>query len=165
MGMDARISRREAVAMGLLGAAGAVLGLAGCDAGGGAEESKPREAVFGDGFLPLGSVVALDDGSEPPVARLIVARRPVCLDDDHVYDYAGIVWPIGFLSDVAGAPLENEIHLFDGSAVREVVHLGYSGPLEGEAASALEASRATGETALEALLPLAMEMGVIEAAS
>ncbi len=162
----AGITRREALGLGAASAIGAALALSGCSAGTGEQSPEQGESYVdfdleGE-MLPLGSVVVLDDGCDSEVDRLVVARRPVCLQEDHVYDYAGIVWPIGFISDVSGAPLENEVHLFDSAAVKGVRFLGYAGPLENTAASELKDARAAGESALEALLPLAAEMGVIE---
>lgn len=161
--MHDTMTRRQAIGLGAAGALGAALALAGCSP----RSDEPQEDGFVDfdvleDILPLGSVVVLDDGTNPEVARLVIARQPVYLQDDHVYDYAGIVWPIGLLSDVAGAPLENEIHLFDAEAIKGVRFVGYSGPLETTAAAELAAASEADQTALEALLPLAMEMGVIE---
>ena len=163
--MHDTMTRRQAIGIGAAGALGAMLALAGCSAGEDAyQDEEYVDFNFADDILPLGSVVVLDDGTDPEVARLIIARRPVYLQDDHVYDYAGIVWPIGLISDVAGAPLENEIHLFDAEAIKGVKFIGYAAPLETTAAAELAAAGEADETALEALLPLAMEMGVIESA-
>lgn len=163
--MHDTMTRRQAIGIGAAGALGAMLTLAGCSAGEGAHQDEGYvDFDFVDDILPLGSVVVLDDGTDPEVARLIIARRPVYLQDDHIYDYAGIVWPIGLMSDVAGAPLENEIHLFDSEAIKGVKFVGYAAPLENTAAAELAAANESDETALEALLPLAMEMGVIESA-
>lgn len=161
--MHDTITRRQAIGFGAAGALSAALALASCSTG---EDAHLDEGYVEfdatEDILPLGSVVVLDDGTDPEVARLVIARRPVYLQDDHVYDYAGIVWPIGLISDVAGSPLENEIHLFDAEAIKGVKFVGYAGPLETTAASELAAASEADETALEALLPLAMEMGVIE---
>ena len=161
--MHDTMTRRQAVGLGAAGALGAALALAGCSSGEGTRLDEGYvEFDATEDILPLGSVVVLDDGTDPEVARLIIARSPVYLQDDHVYDYAGIVWPIGIISDVAGAPLENEIHLFDAEAIKGVKFVGYAGPLETTAAAELAAASEAGATALEALLPLAVEMGVIE---
>lgn len=165
MNIEETITRRQAIGAGAATALGAALALAGCSAQDSAvpssagDDSSDHEGAF----LPLGSVVTLDDGLDPEVERIIIARRPVYLQADEVYDYAAVVHPIGFISDVASAPLENEVHLFDASAIREVRHVGYAGALEGEADKRLADARAQGTSALEALLPLAMQMGVIEA--
>ena len=161
--MHDTMTRRQAIGIGAAGALGAMLALAGCNAEVDAQQEEGYvDFDFADDILPLGSVVVLDDGTNPEVARLIIARRPVYLQDDHVYDYAGIVWPVGIISDEAGAPLENEIHLFDAEAIKGVKFVGYTGPLETTAVSELAAASEADETVLEALLPLAVEMGVIE---
>ncbi len=143
--MHDTMTRRQAIGIGAAGALGAMLALAGCSAGEDAHQDEGYlDFNFADDILPLGSVVVLDD---------------------HIYDYAGIVWPIGLISDVASAPLENEIHLFDAEAIKGVKFIGYAAPLEATAAAELAAAGESDETALEALLPLAMEMGVIETTS
>lgn len=158
------LTRRQVIAAGAgatLAAALACTGCAGKEEGaeGPAQEAFDLEADY----LPLGSVVTLDDGCDPAVERIVIARRPVYLGSDEVYDYAAVVWPIGFISDVGGSPLENEVHLFNSDAISEIRHVGYDGPLEQEATKRLKESEGSEGSALEALLPMAMQMGVIEA--
>lgn len=158
------LTRRQVLAAGAgatLAAALACTGCAGKDGGG----EEPTQSAFDleSDYLPLGSVVTLDDGCDPAIERIIIARRPVYLASEEVYDYAAVVWPIGFISDVGGSPLENEVHLFNSDAISEIRHVGYSGSLEQEASRSLKESEGSEGSALEALLPMAMQMGVIEA--
>lgn len=154
------ISRRRALALGVAGAAGMALGLCGCGAG--EEDTGFVEFDLKEGVLPLGSVVILDDGTEPEVSRLIIARQPVCLQEDHVYEYAGVVWPLGIISDISGSPFSNEVHLFDSEAIKGVRFVGMQDDAEAEAAARLADSSSRGGNSLDALLPLALEMGVVE---
>lgn len=156
------ITRRGALALGAMAAAGAAFTLAGCSS-----DAQPGGEGFVDydlegKVLPLGSVVVLDDGREPEIERLIIARRPVYIQDEHIYDYAGVVWPIGIISDISSEPFPNEIHLFDAGAIKGVRFVGYQGALESEAAARLQESASQDDSSLESLLPLAMEMGVVE---
>lgn len=136
------------------------LGLCGC--GTGEEDTGFVEFDLKEGVLPLGSVVILDDGTEPEVSRLIIARQPVCLQEDHVYEYAGVVWPLGIISDISGSPFPNEVHLFDSEAIKGVRFVGMQDDAEAEAAARLADSSSRGGNSLDALLPLALEMGVVE---
>lgn len=156
------ITRRDALALGAVAAAGAALALTGCSTGSSTDDTGFVEFDLESEVLPLGSVVVLDDAREPEIARLIIARRPVYIQDEHVYDYAGVVWPIGIISDISGEPFPNEIHLFDAKAIKGVRFIGYEGALESEAAARLKDSAVQDESSLESLLPLAMEMGVVE---
>lgn len=156
------ITRRDALALGAMAAAGAAIALTGCSTDSLTDDEGFVEFDLEGEILPLGSVVVLDDGREPEVARLIIARRPVYVQDEHVYDYAGVVWPIGIISDISSEPFPNEIHLFDAKAIKGVRFIGYQGSLESEAATRLKDSATQDESSLESLLPLAMEMGVVE---
>ena len=155
-------TRRNALSLGAVAAASAAFALTGCSTEAPTNDAGFVEFDLESGVLPLGSVVVLDDGCEPEIARLIIARRPVYIQDEHVYDYAGVVWPIGIISDIAGEPFPNEIHLFDAKAIKGVRFVGYEGALEADAAARLKDSAAQDESSLESLLPLAMEMGVVE---
>ena len=158
------LTRRQVLAAGAGATLAAALACAGC-AGKGRGAEEPTQGAFDleSASLPLGSVVTLDDGCDPAVERIVIARRPVYLGSEEVYDYAAVVWPIGFISDVGGSPLENEVHLFNSDAISEIRHVGYSGSLEQEASRRLKESEGSEGSALEALLPMAMQMGVIEA--
>lgn len=156
------ITRRDALALGAIAAAGAAMALSGCSGDSSLDDEGYVEFDLENDVLPLGSVVVLDDGREPEIERLIIARRPVYIQDEHVYDYAGVVWPIGIISDISSKPFPNEIHLFDAKAIKGVRFIGYQGVLESEATTRLKAAASQEESSLESLLPLAMEMGVVE---
>lgn len=164
MKIQRTLTRRQVLAAGAGAVLASALACTGC-AGKEEESEGPAQEAFDleSAYLPLGSVVTLDDGCDPAVERIVIARRPVCLASDEVYDYAAVVWPIGFISDVSGSPLENEVHLFNADAIKEIRHVGYSGSLEQEASRRLKESEGSDGSALEALLPMAMQMGVIEA--
>lgn len=164
MNVSHAMTRRRALATGAAAAMAVALGSAGCARKEGDSE-KDAECAFDleSHYLPLGSVVTLDDGCDPPIERIVIARRPVHLGCDVVYDYAAVVCPIGFISDVGGSPLENEVHLFDADAILDIRHVGHSGALEKEASRRLKESEGSGGSVLESLLPMAMQMGVIEA--
>lgn len=159
------LTRRQMLAAGAGATLAAALACTGCAARKEErmEESGQEAFDLESAYLPLGSVVTLDDGCDPAVERIVIARRPVYLGSEEVYDYAAVVWPIGFISDVGGSPLENEVHLFNSDAISEIRHVGYSGSLEQEASRRLKESEGSEGSALEALLPMAMQMGVIEA--
>lgn len=157
------LTRRQVIAAGAGATLAAALACTGCAGKEEATEASAQDAFdFESAYLPLGSVVTLDDGCDPAIERIVIARRPVYLASDEVYDYAAVVCPIGFISDVGGSPLENEVHLFNADAISEIRHVGYSGPLEQEASSRLKESEGSDGSSLEALLPLAMQMGVVE---
>lgn len=164
MKIQRTLTRRQVLAAGAGAVLASALACTGC-AGKEEESEGPMQEAFDleSAYLPLGSVVTLDDGCDPAVERIVIARRPVYLVSDEVYDYAAVVWPIGFISDVSGSPLENEVHLFNADAIKEIRHVGYSGSLEQEASRRLKESEGSDGSALEALLPMAMQMGVIEA--
>ncbi len=65
------------------------------------------------GLLPLGSVVSLKNG-----ALLVIDGYGMNNENDgKIYDYAGVIFPIGL--DV------NELQLFNKSDIKTVVFMGY----------------------------------------
>lgn len=162
MSMD----RRSFVVASGITAGAAVIALAGCSGGGEARTGADEGFVEFDleaSYLPLGSVVVLDDGLDPEVKRIVTARRPLWEGDgERVYDYAAYVWPLGQVGDVGGAPLDNEVVVFDASAVKGVVFVGYAEGLEKTAADSLAKARESGASGSSALLPLAQTLGVLD---
>lgn len=160
------ITRRKFVAASGAAAGAVVLALAGCSSGGEAHDGASESFIEFDleaAYLPLGSVVVLDDGLDPEVKRIVTARRPLWGGDgERVYDYAAYVWPLGQVGDVGGAPLDNEVVVFDGGAVKGVVFVGYAEGLEKTAADSLAKARKSGAAGSSALLPLAQTLGVLD---
>lgn len=159
------MTRRTFVASGIAAGA-AVVALAGCAGQDAAREGAGEGFVDFDldaAYLPLGSVVVLDDGLDPEVKRIVTARRPLWGGDaEKVYDYAAYTWPLGQVGDVGSAPLDNEVVVFDSAAVKGVVFAGYAEGLEKTAAESLAKARQSGASGSSALLPLAQTLGVLD---
>ncbi len=70
-------------------------------------------------LLPVGSVVLLKGGTKK---LMIIGIKPISEDlPDKVYDYIGVVYPEGYLS--------NEYNfLFDHKDINDVVFTGYNNP-------------------------------------
>lgn len=70
-------------------------------------------------LLPIGSVVLLKEGTKK---LMIMGIKPVSEEKpDTVYDYIGVVYPEGFLS--------NEYNfLFNHSDINDVIFTGYNNP-------------------------------------
>ena len=74
-----------------------------------------------DKFLPIGTVVALKDGTK----RLMISGFCAIENDIEnneeakVWDYSGCLYPEGFLSS-------NQCCLFDHEQIKEIFHLGLS---------------------------------------
>ena len=162
MSMD----RRSFVAASGIAAGAAVIALAGCSGEGGARDGASEGYVEFDleaAYLPLGSVVVLDDGLDPEVKRIVTARRPLWGGEaERVYDYAAYTWPLGQVGDVGAAPLDNEVTVFDAAAGKGVVFVGCSEGLEKTAAESLAKARESGAAGSSALLPLAQTLGVLD---
>lgn len=131
------VTRRAAIGMAAAGAAAAALGLAGCtlpwDKGGDQHS----------GYLPLGSVVMTSELAEAGIKLMIVSRRPLSdLPEGRTdpYDYAGMLWPIGRISNVSEPAWKGEIHLFDEEDIAEVLFKGYVDEDEERARTLLNAA-------------------------
>ena len=70
-------------------------------------------------LLPIGSVVLLKEGTKK---LMIIGIKPVTAEKpDEIYDYIGVVYPEGFLS--------NEYNfLFNHDDINDVVFTGYNNP-------------------------------------
>lgn len=160
------MNRRAFVIASGLAAGAAVAAISGCSGAGEREAGGEPGFVEFDlesSYLPLGSVVVLDDGLDPEVKRIVTARRPQWGGDaGKVYDYAAYTWPLGQVGDVGAAPLDNEVVVFDADAVKGVVFAGYAEGLEKTAAESLAKAKQSGSTGSSALLPLAQTLGVLD---
>lgn len=68
-----------------------------------------------DIFLPLGSVVKVEDGT---VFMIIGYCKSITNQGTHVFDYQGVYYPEGDLSD-------GQVYLFDKSDIKELKFVGY----------------------------------------
>lgn len=70
-------------------------------------------------LLPIGSVVLLKEGTKK---LMIIGVKPVTAEKpDEIYDYIGVLYPEGFLS--------NEYNfLFNHDNINDVVFVGYNNP-------------------------------------
>lgn len=72
-----------------------------------------------DKLLPIGSVVLLKGGTKK---LMIIGIKPISEEDpDRVYDYMGVIYPEGFLSDEYN-------FMFDHENINDVIFLGYNNP-------------------------------------
>lgn len=72
-----------------------------------------------DKLLPIGSVVLLKDGTKK---LMIIGIKPVSSDKPNkVYDYIGVLYPEGFLSN-------DYNFLFNNDDINDVVFTGYDNP-------------------------------------
>ncbi|MGL4588640.1 MAG: DUF4176 domain-containing protein [Mycoplasmatales bacterium] len=67
-------------------------------------------------ILPLGSVVTVKKG-DGEFGKLVIIGRGL-KKDGKVFDYAGAIFPFGFVSDDSGI-------LFQSEAIVELIHEGY----------------------------------------
>lgn len=156
------MGRRTFLKAAAAGAAGIVAAgtLVGCSGGQDIDPAKD--------WLPLGSVVRLTSGEGTDICYMIATRRPrasrTTVQDRDVeldkgaYDYAGIVWPIGFLSDLSEHAYTGELMGFRKDMISEVLFVGYQDDLE-ERAKGLLDSASDGQVADEILSDLYNELG------
>jgi len=74
-------------------------------------------------YIPLGTVVSMGT-DEDKVKLVIYARVQEIYDetgeqDGSEFDYAGVIYPLGYLDD-------ESIVFFNSEAIDEVIHMGYS---------------------------------------
>lgn len=69
-----------------------------------------------DMFLPLGSVVKVEDGTVFMISGY--CKSITNQEDGHVFDYQGVYYPEGDLSD-------GQVYLFDKSDIVELKFIGY----------------------------------------
>ena len=162
------ITRRGFVASGALAmlAAATAAGCAPADyarreAEGGAE-GEPFDVL--GGYLPLGSVVTLKGSEDLDLRFMIVSRRPdvtsVANDDgtrsaiDFVYDYAGVQWPLGFVTDLTLQAQGAECIAFNREDIVRIDFVGCTAGREAEAAEMLNAAYGTMDTCATVLMPM-----------
>lgn len=68
-----------------------------------------------DIFLPLGSVVKVEDGTD---FMIIGYCKNITNQGTHIFDYQGVYYPEGDLSD-------GQVYLFDKSDIKELKFVGY----------------------------------------
>lgn len=158
------ITRRTAVSALALGAAG--LALSGCSAKKQEEQPKdPRENFdYTTNYLPMGSVVRLKT-TPPTISSMVISRKPYAsaipsdneegeVVPDHVYDYLGVYFPFGIVTDLAKSRADTgEMFFFDTEDIDQVLFVGYIDEIETEAEQELSAAEEN-DTALKALTPL-----------
>ena len=65
-------------------------------------------------YLPMGSIVKIKDTKRKTI---IVGRLQRRTDSDEIYDYSGLLYPVG--------SVENKIFLFNEGDISEVIFRGY----------------------------------------
>lgn len=84
--------------------------------------------MIGD-LLPIGSVVLLKGAVKK---LMIVGLKPIDEENpDKIYDYAGVIYPVGFLGDTS-------LLLFDHESINDVIFIGYDNPERQEFLAKLE---------------------------
>ena len=74
-------------------------------------------------YLPLGTVVSM--GTDKDKVKLVIYARVQEIYDEtgeqdgSEFDYAGVIYPLGYLDD-------ESIVFFNSEAIDEVIHMGYS---------------------------------------
>lgn len=72
-----------------------------------------------EGLLPLGSVIKINNSE---ALFMIMGYFPSSEENDEIYEYMGVPYPLGFRPD-------DEIFMFDGDAIGEVLFAGYENEL------------------------------------
>lgn len=84
-------------------------------------------------YLPIGSVVQLKNSTASVMVAGYLARE--AKDPDHVWDYSGFKFPIGFVKN-------DETYCFDNSQIETVLALGYQETEQFQFMTKLEAAAA-----------------------
>jgi hypothetical protein len=71
-------------------------------------------------YLPLGSVVILEDGEK---TIMIYGRKQIHAESGEDFDYVACLYPEGNLN-------EDFTYLFNHEQIRDVIHTGYSNELD-----------------------------------
>ena len=156
-------SRRQFIGMGAMAGAGVVLAsaLSGCSS---------NDLNLDTDYLPMGSVVKIAGDEEKSLYRMIIARRPIVskykdengewhsMADKPIFDYAGLIWTIGPVSDLSDHLLTGEIVCFQRSDITEVAFVGWQNDQEKEANAALSAGMNTTKTSPELLYDLGQKL-------
>ena len=66
-------------------------------------------------FLPIGSVVIINDGSQPV---MIYGRKQINTDDEKVWDYVGCLYPEGNLGEEYNV-------FFNDEDIKEILFIGF----------------------------------------
>lgn len=159
------VSRRQFIGLASLAGAGVVLAgsLTGC--------ASDNKLNLDTDYLPLGSVVKISGDAENSAYRMIVARRPIVSKyydnttkswksaaDKPIYDYAGLTWPLGFISDLSDHAYTSELVLFQHSEITEVPFVGWQNDQEKDANKALSAAMNSTKTSPEILYDLGQSL-------
>jgi len=73
-------------------------------------------------YLPLGSVVILEDGEK---TIMIYGRKQIHAETEKEYDYVACLYPEGNLND-------DFTYLFNHEQIKDVIHVGYSNDADNE---------------------------------
>lgn len=165
------ITRRAFIAAGATTAAAAAALAAGCSP---APEEAAQAPDPNGGFdvlgrhLPLGSVVTLRGSEEMDLKFMVVSRRPnvttVGNDDGtrsalgYVYDYAGVQWPLGFVTDLTLQAQGAECLGFNREDISRIDFVGCEDGREQEARALLDEAYGTMETCASVLLPMQQDI-------
>ena len=79
------------------------------------DTSKLLERKFMRELLPLGSVVALYNGTKK---LMVIGRIQKAVESDEVYDYSACLWPQGYIN-------KDYVYLFNQEDIRCLYHIGH----------------------------------------
>ena len=149
----AHVTRRAAIGAAAVGAAALALG--GCAK---KQEEKSAEPEWDGGWLPIGSAVKLKVGM-PSEVFVVVSRKPKCSKQGNDFDYAFIKAVFGITRDYETdeGGYASEFLLCNADQIEEVLSVGYIDANERRAWGLLDSAK-EGETANEALVPIAADM-------
>lgn len=161
------ITRRAFVAAATVGAVGALAGCSSEDQSGAQEGQDGPFDVLNE-YLPLGSIVTLKGSEEYDVRFMIVSRRPNVASIDngdgsrselgYVYDYAGVQWPLGFITDLSQQAQGAECLGFNREDVARIDFLGCQDGREEEAKGLLNDAYGTMDSCETVLLPMQQDI-------
>lgn len=144
--MNATIERRTLLKAAAMGATGLALApalgaLTGCSG----NDLDPQTD-----WLPLGTVIKTKDSADTDLEFMIVARKPrissMILNgkttnlDAGAIDYACVLWPVGFLSDLSQKTYTGELKVITKEEISEVLYPGYQDDLESQASNLYDAA-------------------------
>lgn len=156
--MSNAITRREALAMGgALAGAAALAPLTGC--------APANQGWDGSTYLPIGSVVKLKAFASADVKHMVLTRRPklsatyavdangtVATNEvQDVYDYALLVWPVGFVNDITNGATMTDVTYANTSDISEVLFMGLQDDIEKSAQASLDSCRSNNTDGIEAM--------------
>lgn len=165
------VTRRTFLVAGATAAAAATALAAGCASApdGSQDASEPTEGfdVLGS-YLPLGSIVTLRGAEEMDLKFMVVSRRPNVTtiggdggtrsDLGYVYDYAGVQWPLGFVTDLTLQAQGAECLGFNREDISRIDFVGFEGGREQEARTLLDEAYGSMETCASVLLPMQQDI-------